>query len=108
MKQQNNNFIPLKAGCVAAVTTFVALTCLTNGFIEVSLDVGVWKWLGEMTSYALGNKLLEKLIASVAVGGVASLATHMISYGRLVKSQRRGRMTQLHFQQDEPGSTRTA
>lgn len=101
MKQVPYKSNALKVGICFGLFTFAALSVCAGGMIEFSMNVGFLRWVLDVTAYAFTNKLLEKLIAAVAIGCLTGFAANMVAYGKAIKERRVHRTTRIHFTEAE-------
>lgn len=107
MSKKNKKVCAGRVGVMFGIGTFVALSFLAGGLIEVSHDVGFFRWLTDFTVYTFTNKLVYKLIASFAIGGFASFAASMVAYGKAIKQHKVERV-QFDRKRESDSATRIA
>lgn len=66
-------------GSTVAVASMAILSIAANGLVEISPDVGMFRWAGEAVAYALLNKLTQKLAASLLLGFAAYSISNIVS-----------------------------
>lgn len=109
MKKVQRQISSWMVAIVFGLITFVALSVFANGLIEITRNGSFLSWIGEVTAYAVMNRLGSKLIAAIAVGCAAGFVANMIAYGKAVKQQRLHRTTHVRFAgSDDSDKTRTA
>lgn len=99
---------PMFVFSITSVVAFVALTLLTNQFVEISSDVAFSVWLKDTMFYVVGYKLAYKLVASIAIGTISFVIAHMIRYSSMRTAKRKARATRLDFNNMDTHITKTA
>ena len=72
-------------GLLCGICAFILLSFLAGGLVEFSREVGFFRWLVDMLSYTILNKIGYKLAASVGIGVAVAFITNMAAYGKAVK-----------------------
>lgn len=107
MKKTTQKRRAARVGLLFGAVAFVALSLLVGGLVEVSHEVGFARWLADFAVYTLSNKLIYKLVASVAIGGFAAFASNMIAYGKAIKEHKVHRV-RFQAKEETDSSTRIA
>lgn len=97
-KNENHTF---RTGVIVAAATFIALSFLAGGMIEISRDVGMLRWLRDVAVYLFVNKFAEKLFASILLGAGVAFVSGMIAYGKASRKYRGSRTTRVRFSAEE-------
>lgn len=103
MKRKKNHY-GLKMGLLCGIGAFILLSFLAGGLVEFSREVGFFRWLTDMVTYTVLNKLGYKLAASVGIGVAAAFITSMSAYGKVVKEHK---VQRIQFRQEEEADHKT-
>lgn len=104
MKKRVRKSHTVRTGVLFGVGTFVALSFLAGGLIQISHDVGFFQWFADMLYYTITNKLIQKLIAAFVVGGFAAFVSSMIAYGKAIKHNK---VQRVQFQETHKSENST-
>lgn len=109
MKKRKNENPTFRIGVIVTAVAFIALSFLAGGMIEISRDVGMLRWLRDITAYLFVNKFVEKLFASILLGVGVSFISGMIAYGKSSRKYRGSHTTRVRFAPEESsGAEKTA
>ena len=103
MKRKKNHQ-GLKMGLLCGLGAFILLSFLAGGLVEFSREVGFFRWLVDMLSYTIFNKIGYKLAASVGIGVAVAFITNMAAYGKAVKQHK---VQRVQFRQEEDTESKT-
>ncbi len=103
MKRKKNHQ-GLKMGLLCGIGAFILLSFLAGGLVEFSREVGFFRWLVDMLSYTIFNKIGYKLAASVGIGVAVAFITNMAAYGKAVKQHK---VQRVQFCQEEDTESKT-
>ncbi len=103
MKRKKNHQ-GLKMGLLCGIGAFILLSFLAGGLVEFSREVGFFRWLVDMLSYTILNKIGYKLAASVGIGVAVAFITNMAAYGKAVKQHK---VQRVRFRQEEDTESKT-
>lgn len=103
MKRKKSHY-GLKMGLLCGTGAFIALSFLAGGLVEFSREVGFFRWLADMLTYTVLNKLGYKLAASVGIGATAAFIANMSAYGKAVKQHK---VQRIQFRQEEEADSQT-
>ncbi len=104
MKRKKNHY-GMKIGLLCGTGAFIVLSFLAGGLVEFSREVGFFRWLVDMLTYTVLNKIGYKLAASVGIGVTVAFITNMSAYGKAVKQHK---VQRVQFRQEEEADRQTS